>query len=56
MGNLAKSIEYLKKYLDETVPNSSNSQYGKICSSLASIFNTLVRKIKLTFIMCFNSF
>ena len=48
MGNLNKSIEYLKKFLDQTTQSQTvNSQYGKICGCLASIYNSLVSNLKL---------
>ena len=42
MGKVEKSIEYLKKYLDEVSNKESDIQHARVCSCLAEIYNAMV--------------
>jgi hypothetical protein len=43
MGKVEKSIDYLKKYLQEVQDKTADRQYSRACTCLANIYNKLVR-------------
>jgi hypothetical protein len=43
MGEVEKSIDYLKKYLHEVQDKTVDRQYSRACICLSNIYNTLVK-------------